>query len=274
MVLERARLFASLRVTGPRVGSSPKPICANLCSSVAAITTIIFDYYETLAELRQPARERLFDGIARDVGHELPAREAYKQWVERTSADWNLRFGVSHHARPPTDGEPFAFRTFWDSWRERFGELFQFWGVDAGGEVGADAYTRLHVEAEVYPEVRETLQELSSFCRLAVLSNADDGMLLGSVERNGLTFETVVSSEELSVYKPHVSIFRQTCERMGIAPSEALYVGDTPWADVEGSRNAGMGQAWINRHDAEWPDDIEPPQHTITSLTGLVSLAG
>ncbi len=241
---------------------------------MASIKAVIFDYYETLADIRTPARERLFDGIARDVGHELPPREAYKQWVERTSADANLRFGVSHSARPATGGEPFEFRTFWDSWRERFVELFQYWGVDAGGEFGADAYTQFHIDAELYPEVRDTLQELGRSCRLAILSNADDEMLMGSVAKNGLAFETVISSEELRVYKPHVSIFRQTCERMGIQPSEALYVGDTPWADVEGSRNAGMGQAWINRHDIEWPGDIEPPQYEVRSLGELVGILG
>ena len=239
---------------------------------MANISAIIFDYYETLAQLHEAPRQRLFDGIAREVGHQLAPGEAYQQWIKHTSGDSNLRFGVSHSARPPTGGVPFEYRTFWDSWRERFGELFKFWGVDAGGELGADAYTGLHTDAEVYPEVRDTLRELGRDCRLAVLSNADDDFLLGSIAKNGLTFETVVSSEELRVYKPHVSIFRETCKRMGIEPAEALYVGDTPWADVEGSRNAGMGQVWINRYDVEWPDDIEPPQHTITSVTDLVSL--
>ncbi len=239
---------------------------------MATVNTIIFDYYETLAQLHEPPRQRLFDGIARDVGHPLAPGEAYQQWIKHTSGDWNLRFGVSHSARPATDGESFAFRTFWDSWRERFGELFQFWGVDAGGDFGADAYTGLHIDAELYPEVHDTLQKLGESCRLAILSNADDAFLQGSLVKNGLTFDTVISSEEMRVYKPHVSIFRETCERMGIQPSEALYVGDTPWADVEGSRNAGMGQVWINRHETAWPDDIEPPQHTITSLTELGSL--
>ncbi len=240
---------------------------------MASINTIIFDYYETLADIRTPARRRLFDRIAQDVGHPLPEREAYKEWAEQKTDNW-LRFGVSHNARQATDGELAEFRTFWHSWRERFNQLFQYWGVDVGGEFGADAYTQFHVEADVYPEVHDTLRELGRSCRLAILSNADDAMLLGSVEKNGLTFEMVVSSEELRVYKPHISIFRQTCDRLGIEPAEALYVGDTPWADVEGSRNAGMGQAWVNRHDAEWPDDIAPPQHTITSLADLLSIVG
>ncbi len=235
------------------------------------IKAVIFDYYETLGQLHFAARERLFDDIAKAAGRELAPGEAYKEWTEKTISDLELRFGG---IRPSPGGEPFPFRTFWDVWRERFGELFQSWGVDTAGDVGADAYTNLHIESEVYPEVIETLEELGKSCRVAILSNADDAFLHGSVARNGLQLEAVISSEELKAYKPHVSIFRETCERMGIAPSEALYVGDQPWADVEGSRHAGMGQAWVNRHGATWPDDIVPPQYTITSLTDLVPLVG
>ncbi len=236
---------------------------------MANIKAVVFDYYETLGQLHQPARERLLDDIASNVGLDLAPGEAYKQWTEETTKDIELRFGG---VRPSPDGEPFPFRTFWDVWRERFAQLFQRWEVDAGGEVGAEAYTKLHSDADVYPEVHGVLEELGRSCQLAVLSNADDAFLDASIEKNGLRFGTVVSSEEVRAYKPHVSIFRETCDRIGVDPSEALYVGDQPWADVEGSRHAGMGQAWVNRYGATWPDDVAPPQHTITSLTDLLSV--
>jgi 2-haloalkanoic acid dehalogenase type II len=236
---------------------------------MANFKAVIFDYYETLGQLHYDERELLFDDIARDVGVELEAGEAYKVWTEKTTGDLKLRFGGT---RPEPSGEPFPFRTFWDVWRERFAELFQGWGVDAAGDVGADGYTNLHIESEVYPEVVETLEELGKTCRVAILSNADDAFLHGSVARNGLQLEAVISSEELKSYKPHASIFHQMCERMAIEPSDVLYVGDQPWADVEGSRHAGMGQAWINRHAADWPDDVAPPQHELASLTDLISI--
>ncbi len=236
---------------------------------MANIKAVVFDYYETLGQLHYADRERLFDDIARNVGFEAEPGEAYKEWTDKTMSDLELRFGG---VRPSPGGEPFPFRTFWDVWRERFGELFQRWDVDVGGEVGADAYTELHCDSDVYPEVHDVLEELGHSCRLAILSNADDEFLDASIAKNGLSFELVLSSEAVRAYKPHVSIFRETCERMGVEPQDALYVGDQPWADVEGSRFAGMGQAWINRDGAAWPDDVAPPQHTITSLTDLVSV--
>ena len=234
---------------------------------------VIFDYYETLAQLPHDGRERMMDGIAKAVGYESPPGQPWKEWTEQPS-DLKLRFAGGSSTRSAVNGEPPPFRTFWDYWKERFEELFQSWDVDARGELGADAYTEHHIKAVVYPEVKDTLSILAETCDVAILSNADDAFLLGSLEKNSLDVSTVISSEELRSYKPHVSIFHDTCKRMGIKPEEALYVGDTPWADVEGSRNAGMGQVWINRYDVEWPDDIEPPQHTITSLADPVSLIG
>ena len=235
------------------------------------IRAVIFDYYETLAQLPHDGRERMMDGIAKAVGYESPPGQPWKEWTEQSS-DLKLRFAGGSSTRTAVNGEPPPFRTFWDYWKERFDELFQSWNVDAGGELGADTYTSHHITAVVYPEVKDTLRELSRSCQVAILSNADDAFLLGSVEKNDLSFELVVSSEAVRAYKPHISIFRETCRRMGVEPQDALYVGDQPWADVEGSRQAGMGQAWINRHGAAWPDDVAPPQYTITSLTDLVPL--
>lgn len=235
------------------------------------IKAVIFDYYETLAQLPHDGRERMMDGIAKAVGYESPPGQPWKEWTEQPS-DLKLRFAGGSSTRSAVNGELPPFRTFWDYWKERFEELFQSWDVDARGELGADAYTEHHIKAVVYPEVKDTLRALSETCAVAILSNADDAFLLGSVEKNGLDLSTVISSEELRSYKPHISIFHQMCERMGIVPSQALYVGDQPWADVEGSRHAGMGQAWINRNGAAWPDDVAPPQHTISSLADLVAI--
>ena len=238
---------------------------------MAQVKVVIFDYYETLAMLPQDGRERMMDGIAKAVGYESPPGQPYKEWTEQTS-DLKLRFAGGSSTRRAVSGEPPPFRTFWDYWKHRFDELFQSWEVDAVGELGADTYTDHHIQALVYPEVTSTLEALGKRCQVAILSNADDGFLLPSVEKNDLRLETVLSSEGLRAYKPHVSIFHQACDYMELDPKDTLYVGDQPWADVEGSRNAGMGQAWINRYNVAWPNDIEPPQHTITSLADLVSL--
>ena len=236
---------------------------------MANVTAVIFDYYETLAELTLAMRERLFDDLARRVGRALPAGEGFRHWRENTAGDLALRLGGR---RAPPDGPRPPFRTFGDVWLERMRQLFQHWDVEAAGELGADAYARMHENAVVYPDVPPALKALRGRYRLAVLSDADSGFLEASLRRNGLAFETVVVSDEMRAYKPHVSLFREVCDRLQVTPEQAVYVGDTPWADIEGARRAGMRAVWINRHDATWPDDIEPPATTVTSLAELEAL--
>ena len=236
---------------------------------MAEITSVVFDYYETLAELSLPIRERFFDDLARRLGVDLLPGEGYRHWRELTTSDLKLRLGGQ---RAPLDGSPPPFRTFRHVWLERSRELFQQWGVNTPAEVGADACAGLHAGAIVYPEVPDMLEELRSRHRLAVLSDADGDFLESSVRRNGLTFDAVIASDELRAYKPHVSLFREVCGRLGVQPSQVAFVGDSPWADIEGARHAGMWAIWVNRHGVSWPEEIAPPPAVVISLGELAEL--
>jgi 2-haloalkanoic acid dehalogenase type II len=234
---------------------------------VANLSAVIFDYYETLAELSFAMRERTFDDLARSVGLDLPPGEAFRDWREHTTRDVVTRLGGQ--TRPPFDGEPWPFVSFRDVWRTRSAELFAYWGVEASADVGVQAYVAAHAGAGLYADVLPAVTALGGRYRLAVLSDADVEFLAGSMERNGLALDLAVASDEVQVYKPHESFFRQVCARLGIEPSRAVYVGDSPWADIAGARNAGLRPIWLNRHRAIWPDDIAPPETEIASLDEL-----
>jgi putative hydrolase of the HAD superfamily len=236
---------------------------------VADLTAVIFDYYETLAELSFAMRERTFDDLARSVGVDLPPGEAFRHWRERTTSDAVLRLGGN--TRPPLDGELVPFVSFQEVWRKRGRELFRGWCVEHPAEVCVEAYVAAHAAAGLFPDVLPAIAALRGRYRLAVLSDADTKFLAGSMERNGLAFDLAVASDEVQVYKPHESFFRHVCARLGIEPSRAVYVGDNPWADIAGARNAGLRAVWINRQRVAWPEDIEPPETEIASLDELAA---
>lgn len=236
---------------------------------MSPIHAVIFDYYETLARLTADLREQAFDRLASSLGVTLPPGEAYRHWRELTANDAAVRFdGV----RPPLDGQAPPFRSFSFVWKARCEELFRLWKSNALPDIGAEACARAHAEACVYPDVQLVLDRLRDHHRLAVLSDADSNFLDESIRRNQLSFDAVVSSEDAGAYKPHVSMFQEICARLEIELGEATYVGDSPWADMAGARNAGMRAVWINRHGAAWPDDQEPPDATIRTLAELPAL--
>ncbi len=171
------------------------------------------------------------------------------------------------------DGEPDQFRSFHDYWCEFGDELFRKLGVDGGGEAYATTRRHAHEAAAVYPDVLPALEWLRQRgFRTGVLSDADRDHLEASIAGSGLRFDSILSSEELACYKPHRYCFEAACARLDVRPADALYVGDTPLTDIEGSRRAGLRPIWLNRRGLEWPEDLEPPDDIAESLDDLVQL--
>lgn len=135
--------------------------------------------------------------------------------------------------------------------RERAGRyletLFRLAGVpDSSMGVVRDTLLALHREKHLWAGVRpgtvEALQRLrGAGYRLAVISNSDGRAAEGLAAAGLLAhFEHVIDSELVGCEKPDPRIFLTTLDRMGLAPEEALYVGDIYEVDVVGARRAGL----------------------------------
>ncbi len=94
---------------------------------------------------------------------------------------------------------------------------------------------------ELFPEVLETLEALRPQYRLGVISNFD-GRLRMIVEQLGIAqfFNPLVISSEVGADKPDLFIFERALQLAGVAPGEALHVGDDPMGDWEGAAAAGL----------------------------------
>ncbi|MHB0859017.1 MAG: HAD family hydrolase [Anaerolineae bacterium] len=122
----------------------------------------------------------------------------------------------------------------------------------------------------------EFLSELREHYKLGVLSNYPDGEAirasLRKLELDSL-FDAVVVSGDVGHVKPHEITFRTVLERLNTAPSQALYVGDNWFGDIQGSKRAGMQAAWITQWDTpekfdRQEGDLEPDL-VIEHLTDL-----
>ncbi|MDC8759491.1 HAD family hydrolase [Janthinobacterium fluminis] len=81
-------------------------------------------------------------------------------------------------------------------------------------------------------------------------------VLLGSIS-NGVAdldvigmaghFTVSLAAREFGRAKPDPAIFTAACAALGVAPAEAVYVGDDLRLDVAGAQNAGMRALWMNR---------------------------
>jgi HAD superfamily hydrolase (TIGR01549 family) len=141
------------------------------------------------------------------------------------------------------------------------------------------AITQSHwvTEADAIP----TLQGLQQRgYRLGLISNAgDDRDVQVLVDKAGMRpfFDTVLTSAAQGIRKPNPRIFHNALIALGgLAPTQAIMVGDTLGADILGAQNAGIASAWITRR-ADSPanrahQDTIRPDITIHTLAELLNL--
>ena len=165
---------------------------------------------------------------------------------------------------------------------ERFKIMLEMLGHPAAEvtEAALETITRAHMAQlqqafEVRPEVLRVLDWAQGRYRTAMISNfAYAPTFHEAIDRFGLrpAFETIVVSAEVGWCKPHRIIFEHTFEKMGIQPSEALFIGDQLYIDVYGALNSGMDVVWIETERQDWlPPEVQVPSCKPTYTVRLIS---
>jgi HAD superfamily hydrolase (TIGR01549 family) len=163
--------------------------------------------------------------------------------------------------------------------RERFGMLFARLQIPQGPETamlmeaGIAEHMRQLSRALEFPEShRDLLDRLRPRYRLGIISNFDHGPTVETaLTAHGIRdrFEAVVVSADIGWRKPRAEIFRETFRRMGIAPGDAIFVGDTPEVDVLGAQAVGMDVIWIDDGTKPLPPGTPSPTHTVRSFVEI-----
>ncbi len=95
-----------------------------------------------------------------------------------------------------------------------------------------------------YDDVVPGLLRLKGRSRLGSITNGNaDLQAIGLAHH----FEVSVAAPQLGVAKPDAAIFHAACRQLGVAPAEALYVGDDLLLDVQAAQRAGLRAVWLNR---------------------------
>jgi epoxide hydrolase-like predicted phosphatase len=178
---------------------------------------------------------------------------------------WDMRWDVARdldraHGLPRSSIFETLYRS--DAWRdiERGMGDAALWLEGAHRELerrAQRALPRLHDEwrqaqAVIRPNV-EMVRRLRPGYKLSVLSNAD-GTLRGRLAVEGLDalFDDIVVSAEVGMAKPEPAVFRLAVERLGLEPTECVFVDD--WdANVEAARGVGLLAVL---HRADKGDDL------------------
>lgn len=123
-----------------------------------------------------------------------------------------------------------------------------------------------------YPEVSRVLQNIR--LQKCIISDVDNDTLRGALDRNGLRFEHVMTSEKARAYKPNPKIFLDTLKLLGCNNREVLYVGDSQRHDIVGAKSVGIPVVWVNRKKEKLQEGVPKPDYEVRDLTGLLEILG
>ena len=140
------------------------------------------------------------------------------------------------------------------------------------GEAYWDAYID---EMELFDGVEETFADLQAAgIDVAIVSNLTTRIQLQKLRRFDLEdhIDYLLTSEETGREKPSSVMFTLTLARLDTRPSEALMVGDSPEADIEGGNAVGLDTALVNNQT----DDLagwQQPDFRLDTVADVLEVA-
>jgi putative hydrolase of the HAD superfamily len=126
-------------------------------------------------------------------------------------------------------------------------------GLSAGERAGlAEACLErfLHHDTwHLFPDALPVIKQLhAQGYRMGIISNWEDWLETVLIKREIASyFDPVVISGAVGYEKPDREIFELALERAGVAPTDAIHIGDNPEADVAGARAAGIIPVLLDR---------------------------
>jgi putative hydrolase of the HAD superfamily len=123
------------------------------------------------------------------------------------------------------------------------------------------------------PDAREVLTRLSKKYLTGLLTNGAPDLQREKLLNSGLEplLRAVAVSGEHDIGKPEPEIFHILLAQLGVAPSEAVMIGNSLERDIAGARNTGIANIWIKVSGSEEHAAVQP-DHTITALAQLPEL--
>ncbi|MBI3951528.1 MAG: HAD family hydrolase [Acidobacteria bacterium] len=238
---------------------------------------ILFDLYDTLVDLRVEQfplvtiggqERRSTSGVIYQALQEFYNHIGFDEFFQA----FMLTYLETEELRKQSYREILA--------EERFRRLLQRMGVESPPLAAIKKVVGVHMDAmfavmECPPSRRRVLEMLKRCYRLGLVSNFDHPPTVFRVLQHYdlyTFFDTVVISGEAGWRKPHKEIFSRALAGLGISPEEALFVGDTPYADIVGPKELGMDVAWLDHQVVELDPTFPRPDYTIHDLEELLTI--
>jgi putative hydrolase of the HAD superfamily len=223
---------------------------------VSAVQAVLLDVLGTLVELESPA-PALREEIERRTGTDVGAERA----AEAFAAE--IGYYLAHHI----EGSDMAAV---EGLRDRCAEeIRRTLSLEELDHATAREAMLAALRFRAFPDALPLLRTLRARGMRVVAASNWDASLAEALERTGLApyLDGSVSSAVVGAAKPDPAVFEAALEMAGCEAAEAFHVGDSPQADVDGARAAGIDVALLDRR-AVLPD----PPDGVPKLSSLAEV--
>lgn len=221
---------------------------------MTGVRAVFFDVDETLVDF-DAAAIRAHTGL-------FGAIEGYDTWCGLTPKFW-VRY---------TSGE----LDFLAMRAARMARYLELAGLDGDArEYEARRWELVESGFETYPDVAGCLAGLrAGGVLLGVITNNESVHQRRKLATVGLAdfFDVVAISGEIGYAKPEPAIFVHACGEVGVAPDQAMHVGDMLEVDAYGARDAGLHGVLLDRRGLHEQTAVDVP--VVASLAEIPALIG
>ena len=148
------------------------------------------------------------------------------------------------------------------SYREALARTARSVAADLGialDEADAERFATSVAEWPPFPDSADALARLQTRFRLGVITNCDDDPFAISNAKLGVTFDWVVTAQQVGSYKPDRRNFEVALARIGLPPNRILHVAQSLYHDHVPAQAMGLATAWIDRRTGRAGFGATPP---------------
>ncbi|HKX25021.1 MAG TPA: haloacid dehalogenase type II [Actinomycetota bacterium] len=98
-----------------------------------------------------------------------------------------------------------------------------------------------------FPDSTDALLRLARRYRLGIITNCDDDLFAASNERLGVTFDWVITAQQVRSYKPSHRNFERALATIPVPSDRILHVAQSLYHDHVPAKAVGLATAWIDR---------------------------
>ena len=160
------------------------------------------------------------------------------------------------------------------------GETLRRVGADLGADVSdadAESFGQSVKDWPAFPDTVEALRRLATRYKLIILSNIDRASFAASNPRLGVTFDSIITAEDVGSYKPqrgHFNRLFEEIERLGVARERLVHVAESLFHDHQPAAELGLPSVWIHRrHDKGGSGATATPSGEVSPTWRFTSMA-